>query len=301
MATAAPFEGSEVEGWVQQLKERIQAAEDPLKAAPIKAYMKTELPVLGVTVPVLRTAVKAHVKQRSGWTSEEVLQAVWMLWDCNHWTFRSAALEVAACKIAELNKVPAATLDMFERCLNQCEGWAHTDQLATQLLPAVLFQHPGEQARIQAWRTSDSKWVRRAALLWQIPELRKGRGDLALVAEIAQQYKDDSNFFIQKAIGWTLREAAKGHRNWVIQYVAENEHSMSTLAKREALKNVGGYSKQTKQTTKRTKKANKRAQDSNDGGEDAEDDDEDNEEDAEQEPKKAASTRQMRAAKRTRT
>lgn len=313
MATAAAFEARELVGWVQQLKQRVQAAEDPLKSAPMKAYMKTELPVLGVTVPVLRTTVKAHVKQRSGWTSEEVRQAVWMLWDCNHWTFRSAALEVAACKIAELSKTPTETLDVFERCLSQCEGWAHTDQLATQLVPPVFLQHPDEQARIQTWRTSESKWVRRAALLWQIPELRKGRGNLALVTELAQQYKDDNDFFIQKAIGWTLREAAKGHRNWVIQYVADNEASMSTLAKREALKNVGGYSKSGQQTTSRAKKTKKRAKDLDEESDEDEDDDDvveeeeaetkqsDEEEEEQEQPKRADSTRKARAAKRTRT
>ena len=243
---------SSVQDWIVRLKEILVHAHDESKAPGIRSYMKTTLPVLGLSVPSLRHLVRVHCmhcETRSSWTNSEILECVWLLWDSEHWTYRSAALEFADYHMNKLQESPNETLDVLERCLMQCEGWTHTDQLGTKLLPALLFVHPSEQSRIQQWRTAESKWVRRAALLWQIPKLRKGEGDLQLLASIIEQYKDDKDFFIQKAIGWTLREAAKGHQDWVIEYVLAHEEIMSNLAQKEALKNV----KPSKLTNKRRK------------------------------------------------
>lgn len=48
----------------------------------------------------------------------------------------------------------------------------------------------------------------------------------------------DTEFFIRKAIGWALREYAKVEAGWVRTFVAERQHELSGLSKREALKHV---------------------------------------------------------------
>jgi 3-methyladenine DNA glycosylase AlkD len=48
----------------------------------------------------------------------------------------------------------------------------------------------------------------------------------------------DPEFFIRKAIGWALREYAKTAPEWVADFVAGHEESISPLSRREALKNL---------------------------------------------------------------
>lgn len=48
----------------------------------------------------------------------------------------------------------------------------------------------------------------------------------------------ENEFFIKKAIGWSLREYAKTHPEAVVKFVKENDNRLSNLSKREALKHI---------------------------------------------------------------
>jgi len=45
-----------------------------------------------------------------------------------------------------------------------------------------------------------------------------------------------SEFFIQKGIGWMLREYGKTNPEWVKEFIRKNK--IASLSKREALKNL---------------------------------------------------------------
>jgi len=47
---------------------------------------------------------------------------------------------------------------------------------------------------------------------------------------------DSKEFFLRKAIGWSLREYAKYNSKWVLDFVAQNKDQLSGLSHREALK-----------------------------------------------------------------
>jgi 3-methyladenine DNA glycosylase AlkD len=64
----------------------------------------------------------------------------------------------------------------------------------------------------------------------------KLKTDLKTLSHQIIRFKGNKEFFIQKAIGWSLREYAKTDPNWVKEFVANQE--ISGLAKREALKHL---------------------------------------------------------------
>lgn len=45
-------------------------------------------------------------------------------------------------------------------------------------------------------------------------------------------------FFLRKAIGWSLRQYARYNPQWVIDFVHQHEAELSGLSKREALKRL---------------------------------------------------------------
>ncbi|MFM7664208.1 MAG: DNA alkylation repair protein, partial [Bacteroidota bacterium] len=61
--------------------------------------------------------------------------------------------------------------------------------------------------------------------------------DLALLQHFIHSFKSDQEFFIQKAIGWSLREVSKWNPLWVREVVEVEE--LKGLARREAMKYVG--------------------------------------------------------------
>ena len=82
------------------------------------------------------------------------------------------------------------------------------------------------------WSLSDNMWTNRSAILHQLKF--KHETDSDVLFEIIKQHSDSKEFFIQKAIGWALREYAKTNPDLVKAFV--EEHSLKPLSKREALK-----------------------------------------------------------------
>ena len=79
---------------------------------------------------------------------------------------------------------------------------------------------------------SDNIWLQRTFLIFQLKY--KEEININLLTDYILQLKDTKEFFINKAIGWILREYTRTNPEWVIDFV--NKHELSNLSKREALK-----------------------------------------------------------------
>ena len=96
-----------------------------------------------------------------------------------------------------------------------------------------MARHPREGARfIKQWRKSPDFWLRRTAILFQLGY--KDRTDQELLFDVIRENQDNPEFFLQKAIGWSLREYAKTEPDAVIRFV--NDQELQGLARREALR-----------------------------------------------------------------
>jgi 3-methyladenine DNA glycosylase AlkD len=95
------------------------------------------------------------------------------------------------------------------------------------------MEHPDRRDLVIGnWRGSDNIWLHRATLLFQLGY--KTQTDAALLFSLVEQNKDSKEFFIQKAIGWALREYSKTAPEAVQAFVAET--LLAPLSRREALK-----------------------------------------------------------------
>ena len=63
------------------------------------------------------------------------------------------------------------------------------------------------------WSLEDNIWVRRVAIDHQL--LFKEKTDTDLLAAIIKNNLNDTEFFINKAIGWSLRDYSKTNPEWV--------------------------------------------------------------------------------------
>ena len=113
--------------------------------------------------------------------------------------------------------------------------WDSVDGLASNLLGKYNKQFPEMQPTwLSDWREDSNFWLRRSCLIFQLKY--KEQTDFSLLKKLIQENKQDAEFFIQKAIGWTLREYAKREPEIVKAFVASE--NIQGLAKREALKNI---------------------------------------------------------------
>ena len=87
---------------------------------------------------------------------------------------------------------------------------------------------------IAEWMSHQSFWLNRTCLLYQLKY--KGQTNLGLQQSYIHALKWNKEFFIQKAIGWSLREISKWNPTWVKEVVLQEE--LKGLAYREAMKYV---------------------------------------------------------------
>jgi 3-methyladenine DNA glycosylase AlkD len=110
--------------------------------------------------------------------------------------------------IALKDRFTAATVDRLGRWLETgiC-NWAHTDVFSGQVL-AVLLQR--KIVPMDDWRTSKSKWMRRAVPVSLIEPVKRGLPAAGLLKFIAPMMLDPEKV-VQQGLGWLLRETWKLH------------------------------------------------------------------------------------------
>jgi 3-methyladenine DNA glycosylase AlkD len=91
--------------------------------------------------------------------------------------------------------------------------------------------------KMLSWSRSDDLWKRRTAIICQLGF--KDRTDTDLLYACIAPSLASKEFFLQKAIGWALRQYAWVHPAEVRRYVRLNQPRLSALSRREALKNIG--------------------------------------------------------------
>ena len=79
-------------------------------------------------------------------------------------------------------------------------------------------------------------WLKRVAILYQLS--LKDKVDKQVLDEILVNNLGDSQFFINKAVGWALRDYSKYNPEWVREFIKKNKENMANLSIREASKYI---------------------------------------------------------------
>jgi 3-methyladenine DNA glycosylase AlkD len=221
---------------VRHFEARFAALGTRERAEGAKAYMKSELRFHGVDAKTLRTEALAFCKAHhgpEGMDRAALVGYVDALFATDAFDLRSAAVALLERKWKLLEPRDAPWLAELAR-RGAC--WAHVDWIVTKAIAPVLHEHRSLPRLVRAWARDDSFWVRRTALLAQLPALRRGGGDFTLFAEIAAPMLEEREFFIRKAIGWVLREVSKKRPQLVRAFLREHGDRCSGLTRREATK-----------------------------------------------------------------
>jgi 3-methyladenine DNA glycosylase AlkD len=146
---------------------------------------------------------------------------------------------------------------LVDRMIDEATGWDHLDELAIHVLGPLIQMNLLPLTYLGTCSKAENFWKRRAALIAQITFLRRGKGHIALHLELCRAHLYEKEFFIRKAIGWSLRELAKSNPEGVSEFLQQNKDQISNLTMREASKNLPDYLKaQIKLPDKGARKSN---------------------------------------------
>jgi 3-methyladenine DNA glycosylase AlkD len=129
----------------------------------------------------------------------------------------------------------ANDLDFFEYLITTKSWWDSVDYIASNIIGQYFWMFPEKiKPTIDKWKFSDNMWLVRTALIFQLKY--KDHTDFNLLQDVIHHNKYSKEFFIQKAIGWALRQYAKFSPEDVQAFVTETE--LKPLSRREALKHI---------------------------------------------------------------
>ncbi len=218
------------------IERRLAATGTAARARGAKAYLKSQLHFLGNDTATLRAEVRRWRLAHADWDLEGLVALAEALWRREVFELRSFALILLVTQAAALEPRHLAFL---ERLLRDAHTWALVDEIAPRLVGPLLLRYPRTVGPvIDRWAKDDDFWLRRAALLALLLPMRRGEGDWKRFARYADPLLEDREFFIRKAIGWVLREAASREADRVVAFVRPRAGRLSGVTWREATRKL---------------------------------------------------------------
>ena len=229
---------------VDAVRRELKAAGDPGRAVGQQAYMKSAMPFRGLTSPALRTTLRPLLadpayllNDRDEWEA-----TVRDLWDAARFREeRYAALAICGHRPYRQWATERAVMSLYRHLVESGAWWDFVDDIASHRIGPILRANPGSEAdRMRSWASAGNLWVRRAAILSQLSS--KEETNRQLLLDCIKPNLDDRDFFIRKAVGWSLRQYAHcgtEAADWVRSSVDELGPRLSPLSRREALKHLG--------------------------------------------------------------
>jgi len=214
------------------MERELRAAGTAERAEGEKRYLKSDLDFVGASLGDMRRITRELWREHRPMTRDDLVALVEILWQQPLFERRMAAailLELGA------DALSVDDLPILERLLRESRTWALVDWIAGDVVARMRIADPAVETTLARWATDDDFWIRRSALLAHLRRLRAG-DDLGPFALYADAMLDEREFFIRKAIGWVLREAAKRSPERVTAWLAPRTHRASGVTMREAVK-----------------------------------------------------------------
>jgi 3-methyladenine DNA glycosylase AlkD len=221
-----------VSHFVTALVARLRSVATPERAGAEKRYLKSDLEFLGATVWQIRAAVR-DLSAGQAIDHGGLVELVDELWSEPVHERRMAAVVVLDRFARSLT---GDDLALLERLVRESRTWALVDALAGDVIGRLVEADPsGVSPHLDRWSADADFWVRRASLLAELRPIRHGAPLDRFLAR-AEGMLEEKEFFIRKAIGWVLREAAKKRPDEVAAWLAPRTHRASGVTMREAVK-----------------------------------------------------------------
>lgn len=219
--------------FVNQLENAFEKISNAKNALPMAKYMKNKFAFFGVKTTERRTIFKEIWKQNQQEVSNNARAIALELYTKEQRELHYCAIEIL---IKELKgNYKKDDILLIEKLLITNSWWDSVDTIAKYILGQYLIEFPDYiETTVEKFSNSENMWLNRSAILFQLGY--KKETDFELLKVICIQHQSSTEFFIQKAIGWALREYAKTNSEAVKQFVLVN--NLKPLSRKEALKNL---------------------------------------------------------------
>jgi 3-methyladenine DNA glycosylase AlkD len=116
------------------------------------------------------------------------------------------------------------------------KSWWDTVDFLCKVIGDVGLRDARVKSLMLDWSKDENIWIKRAAIEHQLSS--KEKTDAELLGQIIVNCLGSDEFFVNKAIGWALREYSKTNSQWVKEFIDKYREQMCGLSIKEASKYI---------------------------------------------------------------
>jgi len=208
----------------------LKSNSDPVNAVFMKKYMRNKFEFFGIGSPARKELFRSFVREH-GWPEVADLDGV-----CRDlYNERERELHYFAMEMVDRNikRFDTGAVKLFEFMIVSASWWDTVDFIAANIVGKFFRIHPEMIGEVTTeWMNSGNIWLQRTCLLLQL-KYKKETNSVLLFGFIEKLLGSDE-FFIQKSIGWALREYSKTNPDAVFRFTERT--NLKPLSRREALR-----------------------------------------------------------------
>ena len=213
----------------QELKQNLIENSNPNLAKQMEKYLRNKFKFYGLKSPERRKSyhglIKAEKKNKKiDWKFLD------QAWSDSH---REAQYFVCDYLISLEKYLTFEDIDQIFNYVKSKQWWDTIDSLIKPIGKIGLRDERVNDLML-AWSKDNDFWVRRVAIEHQL--LRKDKMNIELLEKILENNLNSSEFFINKAIGWALRDYSKTNPAWVRKFIENHISDMTPLSIKEGSK-----------------------------------------------------------------
>lgn len=197
-------------------------------AIRMESYMKNHFSFLGIPKPLRADISKEFLKGKSK-IKEIDWKFVFQMFELPDREYQYLALEYLRKLEKNLQK---SDIELIEKLILTKSWWDSVDSIAP--LVGVLCQKYPELKKevLERWILNSNIWLKRITIIFQLKY--KNETDTEFLSKAILSNNLSKDFFVNKAIGWSLRQYSKFNADWVKVFIST--HSLAPLSIREGSK-----------------------------------------------------------------
>ena len=216
--------------YIEQISSAFKDIADSENAKKQKEYMRNKFEFFGIKAKPRRKATREFMRKDNRPDYENLNLIIKKLWEMEAREYQYFATELLEKYQTKFNE---EIINLLEYMITNKSWWDTVDRIAKKLVGKYFELFPAKRdSYLQKWVKSNNIWLQRTSLLFQLGY--KENTDVDLLFELTNKLKDIDEFFIQKAIGWSLREYSRIEPKVVKEFI--QNHNLSSLSRREGMK-----------------------------------------------------------------
>lgn len=214
-----------------EIKSKFESVENKENAQAMSKYMRNMFDFYGLPTPKRKEVYNEFLKGE-----KKSKQVDWDFLDkCYEDEHREFQYLVYDYLIAMNKFLTYDDIPRIKKYIKAKQWWDTIDFLDKVIGEIGLRDNRVDNLMIE-WSKDEDFWVRRIAIDHQL--CRKEKTNTEILEKIIVNNFGSNEFFINKAIGWALRDYSKTNPKWVKEFLNKYQNQMNNLSIKEASKYI---------------------------------------------------------------